>query len=188
MRPFCRELRNTALAPSPPVNAHRAHNTASEKEHGAGDAHRAQQPRRARVRSALRIYQRAVPSRLSAELQPRPVHRRRCRALLRWQHPTRGLVQPDEFVPILEQTGQIQEVDRWVLTNAREQMAAWHARGDTLDISVNVSGSQLKSNAIIEHIHDALTNSGLGPASLIIEVTETALMHNADATALLSVT
>jgi len=107
---------------------------------------------------------------------------------LRWQHPTRGLVQPDEFVPILEQTGQIQEVDRWVLTNAREQMAAWHARGDTLDISVNVSGSQLKSNAIIEHIHDALTNSGLGPASLIIEVTETALMHNADATALLSVT
>jgi diguanylate cyclase (GGDEF)-like protein len=104
-------------------------------------------------------------------------------ALLRWQHPTRGLVQPDEFIPILEQTGQIREVGRWVLRTACEQMAAWHARGDTLDVSVNVSGGQLDSDAIVEHIRDALASSGLDAASLIIEVTETALMRNADATA-----
>jgi diguanylate cyclase (GGDEF)-like protein len=104
-------------------------------------------------------------------------------ALLRWEHPTRGLVQPDEFIPILEQTGQIREVGRWVLNTACAQMAAWHASGDSLDISVNVSGSQLDSDAIIEHIRDALEVSGLDAASLIIEVTETALMKNTDATA-----
>jgi len=104
-------------------------------------------------------------------------------ALLRWQHPTEGLIQPDRFIPILEQTGQIREVGRWVLHKACEQMAAWHARGDTLDVSVNVSAAQLDSDAIVDHIRGALTISGLDAASLIIEVTETALMHNADATA-----
>jgi diguanylate cyclase (GGDEF)-like protein len=104
-------------------------------------------------------------------------------ALLRWEHPINGLVQPDEFIPILEQTGQIREVGRWVLNKACEQMVAWHSRGDTLDLSVNVSGAQLDTDAIIEHIRDALANSGLDAASLIIEVTETALTRNADATA-----
>jgi EAL domain-containing protein (putative c-di-GMP-specific phosphodiesterase class I) len=55
--------------------------------------------------------------------------------------PPRGSIQPDEFIPILEQTGQIREVGRWVLREACAQMAAWHARGDTLDVSVNVSGA-----------------------------------------------
>jgi diguanylate cyclase (GGDEF)-like protein len=104
-------------------------------------------------------------------------------ALLRWQHPTRGLIQPDEFIPILEHTGQIREVGRWVLNEACKQMAAWHARGDTLDISVNVSAGQLDSDTIIEHIRDALSSSALDPACLIVEVTETALMRNAEATA-----
>jgi diguanylate cyclase (GGDEF)-like protein len=104
-------------------------------------------------------------------------------ALLRWEHPTFGLVQPDEFIPILEQTGQIAEVGRWVLNQACEQMAAWHALGHALDISVNVSGSQLDSDAIVEHIREALANSDLDPGSLMIEVTETALMRHADATA-----
>jgi EAL domain-containing protein (putative c-di-GMP-specific phosphodiesterase class I) len=104
-------------------------------------------------------------------------------ALLRWDHPDHALVLPDEFVPILEQTGQIREVGRWVLRHACEQMAVWHARGDTLDISVNVSGRQLDTDDIVEHIREALTDSGLAATSLIIEVTETALMRNADATA-----
>jgi EAL domain-containing protein (putative c-di-GMP-specific phosphodiesterase class I) len=105
-------------------------------------------------------------------------------ALLRWDHPTRGLVSPDEFIPILEQTGQIQEVGRWVLQMACAQMAAWHAKGDTLDISVNVSGRQLDHDSVITDISDALRVSGLGAESLIIEVTETALMRNVEATAL----
>jgi diguanylate cyclase (GGDEF)-like protein len=104
-------------------------------------------------------------------------------ALLRWHHPTEGVIGPDRFIPTLERTGQIREVGRWVLHKACEQVAAWHARGDTLDISVNVSAAQLNNGAIVDHIRGALTISGLNPASLIIEVTETALMQNADATA-----
>jgi diguanylate cyclase (GGDEF)-like protein len=105
-------------------------------------------------------------------------------ALLRWDHPTGDVVSPDEFIPILEQTGQIREVGRWVLRTACEQMAAWHSRGDTLNVSVNVSGRQLDHDSIITDIRDALDASGLPAASLIIEITETALMRNAEATAL----
>jgi diguanylate cyclase (GGDEF)-like protein len=105
-------------------------------------------------------------------------------ALLRWDHPSLGPVLPDEFIPILEQSGQIREVGRWVLLRACEQMAAWHARGDNLDISVNVSGRQLDHDSLVRDIRDALLTSELPPTSLIIEVTETALMRNAEATAL----
>jgi diguanylate cyclase (GGDEF)-like protein len=104
-------------------------------------------------------------------------------ALLRWDHPTRGVIQPDEFIPVLEQTGQIREVGAWVLRQACAQTAAWHARGDILDVSVNVSARQLDDNAIINHIRQALSLSGLDATSLIIEVTETALMSNIKATA-----
>jgi EAL domain-containing protein (putative c-di-GMP-specific phosphodiesterase class I) len=104
-------------------------------------------------------------------------------ALLRWDHPTRGLISPDEFIPILEQTGQIRDVGRWVLQQACRQMATWHAKGDTLDVSVNVSGRQLDHDGVIDDVRDALQTSGLPASSLIIEVTETALMHNVDATA-----
>jgi len=104
-------------------------------------------------------------------------------ALLRWDHPVRGMVGPDEFIPVLEQTGQIREVGRWVLQHACHQMAAWHSRGDTLDLSVNVSARQLDHDTITEDIGDALRASGLPASSLIIEVTETALMHNVVATA-----
>ena len=104
-------------------------------------------------------------------------------ALLRWEHPTRGLIAPDEFIPILEQTGQIREVGRWVLQQACQQMATWHSRGDTLDISVNVSAGQLDHDDITDDIRDALEDSGLPASALIMEITETALMHNVDATA-----
>ncbi|MCW2525061.1 MAG: hypothetical protein JWO63_3396 [Frankiales bacterium] len=104
-------------------------------------------------------------------------------ALLRWDHPTRGLVQPNEFIPVLEQTGQILEVGRWVLIQACTQMASWHGRGDTLTISVNVSGRQLDHDGIVDDIANALRISGLEPTSLIVEITETALMRNAEATA-----
>jgi EAL domain-containing protein (putative c-di-GMP-specific phosphodiesterase class I) len=105
-------------------------------------------------------------------------------ALLRWDHPTLGAVPPDEFIPILEQTGQIRSVGRWVLRRACDQMASWHARGNELDVSVNVSGRQLDDDSIVEDIRDALRFSGLRPTSLIIEVTETALMRDTEATAL----
>ena len=105
-------------------------------------------------------------------------------ALLRWDHPSGELVSPDEFIPILEQTGQIEDVGRWVLQETCRQMAAWHAQGDTLDISVNVSARQLDHDSIVTDIRDALRVSGLPAEFLIVEVTETALMGNVDATAL----
>jgi len=104
-------------------------------------------------------------------------------ALLRWDHPSLGVIEPDTFIPILEKSGQIHEVGRWVLKRACEQMAVWRAKGDTLDISVNVSGRQLDQDMIVDHIRQALDDSGLDPGALIIEVTETALMHNTDDTA-----
>jgi diguanylate cyclase (GGDEF)-like protein len=104
-------------------------------------------------------------------------------ALLRWEHPTLGTIEPNEFIPILEQTGRIQDVGRWVLRQACAQTAQWHASGDTIDVSVNVSARQLGDDAIVEHIREALDSSGLDGTSLIIEVAETALMHNVQGTA-----
>jgi len=104
-------------------------------------------------------------------------------ALLRWVHPVEGLLGPDEFIPILEQTGQIREVGLWVLHQACTQMAVWHSRGDTLNLSVNISGRQLDDDRIIEHIRHALQASGLPPSALIIEVTEGALMRDENAAA-----
>ena len=103
-------------------------------------------------------------------------------ALIRWERPNHGLVSPVEFVPVLERIGQMQAVGRWVLNEACEQMATWHRRGDRLGISVNISGRQLDDNAIVTDIRDALAASGLAAASLTLEITETALMHDVAAT------
>ncbi len=104
-------------------------------------------------------------------------------ALLRWVHPAEGLLSPDEFIPILEQTGQIREIGVWVLREACQQMAVWHSRGDTLNLSVNISARQLDDDRIVDHIRNALHSSGLQPSSLIIEVTEGALMRDENAAA-----
>jgi diguanylate cyclase (GGDEF)-like protein len=97
-------------------------------------------------------------------------------ALLRWGHPIHGAIQPDEFIPILERTGQIREVGAWVLRQACGQMAAWRNRGHSISVSVNLSARQLDSDRIIDEIRDALRASGLIASALVVEVTETALM------------
>ena len=102
---------------------------------------------------------------------------------MRWVHPAEGLLSPDEFIPILEQTGQIREIGVWVLREACQQMAVWHSRGDTLNLSVNISARQLDDDRIVDHIRNALHSSGLQPSSLIIEVTEGALMRDENAAA-----
>ena len=104
-------------------------------------------------------------------------------ALLRWVHPAEGLLGPEEFIPILEQTGQIREIGVWVLREACKQMAVWHSRGDTLNLSVNISSRQLDDDRLIEHIRHALHSSGLHPSALIVEVTERTLMRDANAAA-----
>ncbi len=101
-------------------------------------------------------------------------------ALLRWEHPIMGTIQPNEFIPVLEANGQIIKVGRWVLSKACLQMAEWHARGSEITLAVNVSGRQLESDGVVDDIRDALELSGLDAASLTIEVTETVLMRNTD--------
>jgi len=103
-------------------------------------------------------------------------------ALLRWHHPTRGVVAPNDFIPMLEETGLITAVGRWVLAEACRQAAAWHRLGHRLSMSVNVSMRQLDTPALVADVHDALAGSGLDPAALLLEITETALVHDADAT------
>jgi EAL domain-containing protein (putative c-di-GMP-specific phosphodiesterase class I) len=104
-------------------------------------------------------------------------------ALLRWDHPTLGEIEPEQFVPILEQTGQMPEIGSWVLHEACAQAARWRANGDDVGVSVNVSGRQLDSDRIVDDVRDALAASGLPPSSLMIEITETALMRHVDETA-----
>jgi diguanylate cyclase (GGDEF)-like protein len=103
-------------------------------------------------------------------------------ALIRWRHPVRGVVQPDDFIPLLEETGLIVEVGKWVLEQACVQGAAWRAAGHPIGMAVNVSGRQLDTDQLIADIEGALSASGLEPTALTIEITETTLMRNAEET------
>ncbi len=104
-------------------------------------------------------------------------------ALLRWRHPTRGVIAPDVFIPIAEANGLIVPIGRWVLGQACAQAATWHRHGYALDISANVSARQLERDAFVTEVRTALDESGLDPATLILEITETVLMRRPDATA-----
>ena len=104
-------------------------------------------------------------------------------ALIRWRHPERGIIAPDRFIPIAEESGLIVPIGRWVLDTACQQAAAWHERGHALAISVNVSARQLDHDNLVEDVNDALRSSGLDPGSLILEITETALMRDPEAAA-----
>ena len=104
-------------------------------------------------------------------------------ALIRWKHPVRGIVQPDDFVPLLEETGLIVEIGKWVLLQACSQGAAWRAAGYPIGMAVNVSGRQLDTDQVVVDIEEALTHSGLDPEALTIEITETTLMRNIEETA-----
>jgi diguanylate cyclase (GGDEF)-like protein len=103
-------------------------------------------------------------------------------ALLRWRHPRRGVLQPNTFIPLLEETGLIVETGRWVLDHACAQAATWRRSGYPISMAVNVSARQLDSDEIVGDIAAALGASGLEPEALTIEVTETALMRNVEET------
>jgi diguanylate cyclase (GGDEF)-like protein len=103
-------------------------------------------------------------------------------ALIRWRSPTRGIVQPDDFIPLLEETGLITDIGRWVLDRACAQGAAWREAGHVIGIAVNVSGRQLDSDQMVADVQNALSQSGLDPAALTLEITETALMRDAEET------
>ncbi len=103
-------------------------------------------------------------------------------ALIRWRHPTRGVIPPNDFIPILEDCGLIVEVGRWVLDTACAQAGEWRDRGYSATMSVNVSMRQLESDSLVDDVVRALAINRLDPGSLVIEVTETALMKDAEST------
>jgi diguanylate cyclase (GGDEF)-like protein len=104
-------------------------------------------------------------------------------ALIRWRHPTRGIVVPDEFIPIAEESGLISGIGRWVLGEACRQLAIWQASGDDIGVSVNVSAYQLDRDGLAADVASAIAESGVDPGSLTLEITESALMHDVHAAA-----
>jgi diguanylate cyclase (GGDEF)-like protein/PAS domain S-box-containing protein len=104
-------------------------------------------------------------------------------ALLRWQHPRRGIVEPHEFIPVAEETGLVIPIGRWVLRHAcRQAQAWWHALDaeDERTVAVNVSGRQLQDEGFVADVAEVLADSGLPPERLVLEITETVIMHRTE--------
>jgi diguanylate cyclase (GGDEF)-like protein len=99
-------------------------------------------------------------------------------ALLRWQHPERGLVPPLEFIPVAEQSGQIVEIGSFVLERACRDAASWAAAGHPLRVSVNVAVAQFHDREFAREVADVLTRTGLPSHLLCLEITESSLMRS----------
>ena len=103
-------------------------------------------------------------------------------ALIRWNSETRGVVQPDDFIPLLEETGLIVQIGRWVLGEACRQSVRWRDAGHPIGIAVNVSARQLDCDSFVADVRATLADTGLAPGALTLEITETALMRDTVAT------
>ena len=106
-------------------------------------------------------------------------------ALVRWEHPERGTISPAEFIPVAEETGLIVEIGRQVLMEACRQVAEWSEvseAGAELEIAVNLSPRQVADPSLVEDVAHVLEATGLEPARLSLEITETAIINDADAT------
>jgi diguanylate cyclase (GGDEF)-like protein/PAS domain S-box-containing protein len=102
-------------------------------------------------------------------------------ALLRWNHPERGLVSPLEFIPLLEETGLVVPVGEWVLETACSQLRAWHRPGQpALPVSINLSARQFVSRSLGANIRRTLEKHGIDPALIELEITESSLMINTE--------
>jgi EAL domain-containing protein (putative c-di-GMP-specific phosphodiesterase class I) len=101
-------------------------------------------------------------------------------ALVRWAHPNEGLLGPHEFVPLAEQTGMIVPLTRTVLRAACRQATAWSAEGaPPLAVQVNLSGAELDDPDLADQVLETLASTGLEPARLVLEITETVLVQDA---------
>ena len=126
--------------------------------------------RRALEQQELRVYYQPVHDLQSSRLIG-------VEALVRWQHPQRGLVPPSEFIPIAERTGLIADIDAWVMRQACQQMCEWQQAGVVLSfIAVNVSSRLFARRELYQRVAQVLHDTGLDPACLELEVTESAVM------------
>ncbi len=101
-------------------------------------------------------------------------------ALIRWNHPARGWIAPDVFIPIAEECGLIEDIGRWVIMEACRHLAGWSPH---LHVAINVSAVQLKSEALLHHLTQAILVHGIAPDRVEVEITETALIDDAAKTA-----
>lgn len=104
-------------------------------------------------------------------------------ALVRWVHPTRGIIFPLEFIPLAEESGLILEIGEWILREACTQLFTWQKKYEaspSLKMSMNISGKQFASPALLDQIIRIVKDVGIEPGSLIIEITESIIMENAD--------
>ena len=128
--------------------------------------------RRALEQEELRVYYQPVHDLQSSRLVG-------VEALVRWQHPQRGLVSPAEFIPIAERTGLIAEIDAWVMQQACRQMCQWQQSGVVLAfVAVNVSSRLFARRELYQQVAQVLHDTGLDPAYLELEVTESAVMDD----------
>jgi len=128
--------------------------------------------RRALQREELRVHYQPVHDLATSRLVG-------VEALVRWEHPTRGLVSPAEFIPIAERTGLIAQIDAWVMEQACRQMCQWQQAGVGLSfVAVNVSSRLFARRELYEQVARVLHETGLDPAFLELEVTESAVMED----------
>src|SRR5262249_27209241 len=106
-----------------------------------------------------------------------------CEALVRWQHPTRGLLAPGAFIGVAEETGLIRDIGAWILDAACAQLARWKAGNRHPGrVAVNVSALQFRDHGLVETVQRALRVHGIAPGELEIELTESTLMSDTEAT------
>jgi diguanylate cyclase (GGDEF)-like protein/PAS domain S-box-containing protein len=133
--------------------------------------------RRALERKEFRVYYQIIVSLNDGHING-------CEALLRWQHPTRGLMHPSEFIPVAEETGLIVPIGHWVILEACRQLHVWQQRfrsGAPLTMSVNFSSKQFMQPELVEQMKQILSVTCLEAHSLKLEITESLIMENPEA-------
>ena len=134
--------------------------------------------RHALAAGELRVYYQPVVRLATGEIH-------QVEALVRWERPGRGLIEPVEFVELAEETGLILPIGRWVLEQACRTLAGWRresAASSLLGVTVNVSPRQLRSPGFVEHVAEILRDTGLTPGSLTLEITESLFMYDLERT------
>jgi diguanylate cyclase (GGDEF)-like protein/PAS domain S-box-containing protein len=130
------------------------------------------------LRSAIKNHEFAVVYQPTIDLRDYSVSG--VEALVRWDHPTRGRLTPDDFIPLAEENGMIVEIGQFVLREACAKAASWQNGEERLSLSVNLSPRQLELASLIDDVKAVLDETGLDPLLLVLEITETAIMKDAD--------